>query len=147
MSYKDDIIEPLKQSGHWDRLPSERRRLYEELLDDHAVARAVASQIDEEEANLAWKRMALQNPTSEEAQRIAVEEAQKVAEEVAAAFRGRLVAKNGERFELSPLGRKLVEFVDTARSEGFTHQAVSESLGLLSPFTFVALQKFGLLNE
>ena len=139
MSYKEDILRPFRESGDWDRLPSHRRQMIEQLLDDPAVAASIASMRDSEDANAVWRRLAVQEPDSEEADRLAREEARRAAEEMQFAFRGGLVRRGERGVELTDLGRAFAAFLNAARNEGFDYPAMAESLAVLSPITLLSL--------
>jgi hypothetical protein len=141
VSYKDDILRPFRESGEWDRLPAHRKQMIEQLLDDPAVAASIASMMDSEAADATWRRLALKEPDSEEANRLAREEARRAAEEMQFAFRGKLVRRGANGVELSDLGRSLVTFIKAAKTDGFDFPATAESLAALSPITLLSLSQ------
>jgi hypothetical protein len=141
MSYKDDILRPFRESGEWDRLPSHRRKVIEQLLEDPAVAASIASLMDSEEADATWRRLTLSQPDSPEADRLAREEARRAAEEMQFAFRGGLVRRGLNGIELTELGRALATFLRAAKEEGFDFPQTAESLAVLSPITLLSLSQ------
>ena len=141
MSYKDDILRPFRESGDWDRLPSHRRELIERLLDDPSVAASIASLMDAEDADAAWRRLVLKEPDSAAAERLSRAEALKAAEEMQFAFRGRLVRRGDAGLELTELGRTLASFLRVAKSDGFDFRETAESLAVLSPLTLLSLSQ------
>lgn len=135
MSYRDLLMQQMKETGEWERLTSERRNEIERFIDDD-VARAilVASDIGDAEVNDSFARLMSSDTEQRDAEAWRV--AEKMVTNLAEVFNGRLIDVNrfleAKQFRLSPLGEALGEFFLRAEESGIALYDTLDQLSQIS---------------
>lgn len=117
MSYRDELIRRLQQTGTWDQLTGQGRKDVENLTDDEC--RRVMATADE------WD-MGIEQAIEPMTVLLLVQ--------LATSFGGVLVEHEGDRKgQLSKAGRMLAEFFHEVQASGLSSDEVAEGLRKLTP--------------